>query len=213
MKWKSAVGLLAILALAAIVTKGGGARSEMTPTPTDGKRAVATFAGGCFWCMQPPFEKLEGVISTTAGYTGGWKKDPTYEGVSSGTTGHAESVQVIYDPTRITYQALLEVFWHNIDPVAVDRQFCDTGRQYRSAIFYHDETQHRLAEESKKALEASGRFHRPIATEIVKASTFYPAEKNHQDYYKKNPIRYKFYRFSCGRDKRLREVWGKDAGH
>jgi peptide-methionine (S)-S-oxide reductase len=213
MKWKSAVSLLAILAFAAIVTKVGGARSETAPTATDGKRAVATFAGGCFWCMQPPFEKLKGVISTTAGYTGGWKKDPTYEAVSSGTTGHAESVQVVYDPTRITYKKLLEVFWHNIDPVAVDRQFCDTGRQYRSAIFYHDETQHRLAEESKKALEASGRFHRPIATEIVKASTFYPAEAYPQDYYKKNPIRYKFYRFSCGRDKRLQEVWGKDAGH
>jgi peptide-methionine (S)-S-oxide reductase len=213
MKWKSAVSLLAILAFAAIVTKVGGARSETTPAATDGKRAVATFAGGCFWCMQPPFEKLKGVISTTAGYTGGWKKDPTYEEVSAGTTGHAESVQVIYDPTRITYQKLLEVFWHNIDPVAVDRQFCDTGRQYRSAIFYHDETQHKLAEESKKALETLGRFHRPIATEIVKASTFYPAEAYHQDYYKKNPIRYKFYRFSCGRDKRLREVWGKDAGH
>jgi peptide-methionine (S)-S-oxide reductase len=213
MKHKRALFLLAIVSVAAAAMTGGRGGAEMTAPKIDDKHAVATFAGGCFWCMEPAFEKLEGVISVTAGYTGGQKRDPTYEEVSSGSTGHAESVQVLYDPARISYEKLLEVFWHNIDPVAVNRQFCDSGTQYRSAIFYHDQTQRRLAEESKKALEASGRFDQPVATEIVKASTFYPAEEYHQDYYKKNPIRYKIYRYGCGRDKRLREVWGKDAGH
>ncbi|OFW68270.1 MAG: peptide-methionine (S)-S-oxide reductase [Actinobacteria bacterium RBG_13_63_9] len=213
MKSKRALALLTIFAAAVAGTTLGRAGTETSMPMIDGRHAVATFAGGCFWCMEPPFDKLDGVTSTTSGYTGGQKKDPSYEEVSSGSTGHAESVQVVYDPTRITYQKLLEVFWHNIDPVAVDRQFCDAGTQYRSAIFYHDETQRRMAEGSKKALQASGRFDQPIATEIVKASTFYPAEGYHQHYYKKNPVRYKIYRYRCGRDKRLREVWGKDAGH
>jgi len=169
----------------------------------------ATFAGGCFWCMEHPFDQLEGVVSVTPGYTGGTKKNPTYEEVSSGTTGHAESVQIVYDPSKISYAKLLDVFWHNIDPTVKDQQFCDAGTQYRSAIFYYNEEQKLLAEESKKALEKSGRFKGPIYTEIVPASEFYPAEEYHQHYYKKNPIRYKFYRYNCGRDQRLDELWGK----
>jgi peptide-methionine (S)-S-oxide reductase len=173
----------------------------------------ATFAGGCFWCMEHPFDELPGVVSVTSGYTGGHKKNPTYEEVSAGGTGHAESVQIIYDPARIAYEKLLEVFWHNIDPTVKDRQFCDTGNQYRSAIFYHNEEQHRLALQSKAALEKNKPFKGPIVTEIVQATEFYPAEEYHQHYYKKNPIRYKFYRFNCGRDKRLKELWGSEAGH
>ena len=170
--------------------------------------AVATFAGGCFWCMEPPYDELDGVISTTSGYTGGRKQNPTYEEVSTGTTGHTEAVQVVFDPKRISYARLLEVFWRNIDPLTANAQFCDHGTQYRSGIFYHDAEQRRLAEDSKRALEASGRFKGPIVTEIVAAGTFYPAEEYHQDYYKKNPIRYKFYRAGCGRDQRLAELWG-----
>jgi peptide-methionine (S)-S-oxide reductase len=170
--------------------------------------ATATFAGGCFWCMEPPYDELDGVISTTAGYTGGHKENPTYREVSSGSTGHTEAIQVVYDPKRVSYERLLEVFWRNIDPVTANAQFCDHGSQYRSGIFYHDAAQRRLAEESKRALEASGRLEAPIATEITEAKTFYPAEAYHQDYYKQNPIRYKFYRASCGRDRRLAELWG-----
>jgi peptide-methionine (S)-S-oxide reductase len=173
----------------------------------------ATFAGGCFWCMEHAFDELPGVISVTSGYTGGHMKNPTYEEVSAGGTGHAESVEIVYDPARITYEKLLEVFWHNIDPTAKDRQFCDSGHQYRSAIFYHNEEQHRLALQSKAALEKSKPFKGPIVTEIVKAAEFYPAEEYHQHYYRKNPIRYKFYRYSCGRDQRLKELWGSAAGH
>jgi peptide-methionine (S)-S-oxide reductase len=170
----------------------------------------ATFAGGCFWCMEHPFDQLDGVVSVTAGYTGGHQKNPTYEEVSGGGTGHAESVQIVYNPGKISYSRLLEVFWHNIDPTTPDRQFCDVGNQYRSAIFYENDDQKRLAEESKKALEDSGRLKGRIFTEIVPATEFYPAEEYHQHYYLKNPIRYKFYRFNCGRDQRLRELWGKN---
>ena len=158
--------------------------------------------------MEPPFDALPGVISTTSGYAGGTAAHPTYEQVSDGGSGHAESVQVRYDPARISYQQLLDVFWRNIDPLTANRQFCDAGSQYRSAIFYHDAEQRRLAEQSKAALEKSGRFHSPIVTEIAAATAFYPAEEYHQDYYKKNPLRYKFYRSGCGRDARLKEVWG-----
>jgi peptide-methionine (S)-S-oxide reductase len=172
----------------------------------------ATFAGGCFWCMEPPFDALQGVISVTSGYTGGHKKNPTYEEVSSGVTGHAESVQIVYDPSQVSYAALLNVFWHNIDPTVKDRQFCDVGSQYRTAIFYHNEEQRKAAEASKKALEQSKRFPGPVYTEIKPASEFYPAEEYHQEYYKKNPYRYKFYRFNCGRDQRLKELWGDAAG-
>jgi peptide-methionine (S)-S-oxide reductase len=171
--------------------------------------AKATFAGGCFWCMVHPFDELPGVVSVVSGYTGGTLRNPTYEQVSAGGTGHAESVQVTYDPNRVSYQKLLEVFWHNIDPTVKDRQFCDVGHQYRSAIFYHDETQRRLAEESKRALDRSKPFRGAIVTEITPATTFYPAEEYHQNYYKKNPLRYRYYRSSCGRDNRLDELWGK----
>jgi len=170
----------------------------------------ATFAGGCFWCMEPPFDKLDGVISTTSGYTGGHKENPTYEQVSSGTTGHAEAIQVIYDPDKITYDQLLEVFWRNVDPTDGGGQFCDRGSQYRTAIFYHDDEQKRVAERSRQAVIESTGF-KAIATEITAASAFYPAEEYHQDYYKKNPVRYKFYRYGCGRDKRLKELWGESA--
>jgi peptide-methionine (S)-S-oxide reductase len=171
--------------------------------------ATATFAGGCFWCMEHPFDQLPGVLSVTSGYTGGSKDHPSYEQVSSGGTGHAESVQVVYDPAKVTYQKLLEVFWHNIDPVAPNRQFCDIGEQYRSAIFYRDEAQRQLAEASKA--EVQKRFRQPVATQIVAASAFWPAEPYHQHYYKKNPVQYRFYRFGCGRDQRLAEIWGKAA--
>ena len=181
-------------------------------TNSDQSLATATFAGGCFWCMEPPYDKLDGVISTTSGYTGGRKKNPTYEEVSGGTTGHAEAVQVTYDPTKVSYQKLLEVFWKNIDPFTPNAQFCDHGSQYRSAIFYHDEEQKRAAEASKQKLEKSGRFTQPIVTEIVAASEFYPAEDYHQDYYQNNPVRYKYYRYRCGRDEALEKIWGKAEG-
>lgn len=171
-----------------------------------GKLEKATFAGGCFWCMEHPFDEIPGVVSVTSGYTGGTKKNPTYEEVSAGWTGHAESVQIIYDRKQVAYKRLLEVFWHNIDPTVKDRQFCDFGHQYRSAIFYHNEEQRRLAETSKAALEKSR--HLAVATEITAATEFYPAEGYHQHYYKKNPIRYRFYRTNCGRDRRLKELWG-----
>jgi len=177
----------------------------------DGQRATATFAGGCFWCMEPPFDALDGVVSTTSGYTGGQKKNPTYEDVSAGGTGHAEAIEVVYDPRKISYAQLLDVFWRNIDPTARDRQFCDLGRQYRSAIFYHDDAQQRAAEDTKRTLDDAKRLPDPIVTEIVPATEFYPAEYYHQDYYRKNPLRYKFYRYNCGRDQRLQELWGKSA--
>lgn len=168
--------------------------------------ALATFAGGCFWCMEAPFDELTGVVSTTSGYAGGNKINPTYEEVSAGGTGHAEAVQVVYDSTRLSFAQLLEVFWRNIDPLTPNRQFCDSGTQYRSAIFYHHEEQRRLAEASKQRL--TGRFSQPIVTEIVPLRAFYPAEEYHQDFYKKNPLRYKAYRSGCGRDRRLQELWG-----
>jgi peptide-methionine (S)-S-oxide reductase len=200
--------LAAILAVAPAVL---GAALPAAARAADAERATATFAGGCFWCMQPPYDKLEGVISTTAGYTGGAKDSPTYQEVSAGTTGHAESVEIVYDPRRVSYQKLLDVFWHNIDPTVKDRQFCDVGSQYRSAIFYHDAEQKRLAEASKAALEKDPRFKGGIMTQIVPEVRFWPAEDYHQEYYKKNPVRYKFYRAGCGRDARLEEVWGRDA--
>jgi peptide-methionine (S)-S-oxide reductase len=168
--------------------------------------ARATFAGGCFWCMEPPFDKLDGVVSTTSGYTGGRTLNPTYEQVSAGTTGHTEAVEIVYDPRKITYSQLVEVFWRNIDPLTANAQFCDVGSQYRAAIFVHDETQRRLAEESKAAV--ARRLQKPVVTEIVTTSKFWPAEDYHQDYYKKNPIRYNVYRAGCGRDQRLEAIWG-----
>jgi peptide-methionine (S)-S-oxide reductase len=184
---------------------------DADPAAANPKLEKATFAGGCFWCMEPPFDRLNGVVSVTAGYTGGQKKDPSYEEVSSGTTGHTESVEVIYDPAKISYTKLLDAFWHNIDPTVKDRQFCDTGSQYRTAIFYHDEVQKKLAEQSKKMLIDSKRLKGPIHTEVTPASTFYKAEEYHQKYYKKNPVRYQYYRWNCGRDQRLKEIWGENA--
>jgi peptide-methionine (S)-S-oxide reductase len=177
-----------------------------------GNTEKATFAGGCFWCMVPPFEGLPGVISVMSGYTGGRKKNPTYEEVSSGTTGHAESVQIVYDPTKVSYEKLLDIFWHNVDPTVKNSQFCDVGEQYRTAIFYHNDEQKKQAEASMKVLEESKTLPGPIYTEIVPAGVFYKAEEYHQDYYKKNPVRYKFYRWNCGRDQRLKEIWGDKAG-
>jgi peptide methionine sulfoxide reductase msrA/msrB len=170
----------------------------------------ATFAGGCFWCMTPPFEKLDGVKEVVSGYTGGHTINPTYEDVTSETTGHLESVEITYDPAKVSYKMLLDVFWRQIDPTDAGGEFVDRGPSYKSAIFYHNEEQKRLAEESKKGLERSGRFDKPIVTEIRPAGPFYRAEEYHQDYWKKNPIRYKFYRYNSGRDQYLSKVWGKD---
>lgn len=181
------------------------------PGPTSAALAKATLAGGCFWCMEPPYDKLDGVVSTTSGYIGGHTKNPTYEAVSAGGTGHAEAVEIAYDPAKISYAKLLDVFWRNIDPTARNRQFCDVGDQYRSAIFYHDAEQKRLAEASKAALAQSKPFPQPIVTDIVPAGVFTPAETYHQDYYLKNPLRYKFYRYRCGRDQRLEALWGQAA--
>lgn len=173
----------------------------------------ATFAGGCFWCMEAPFDKLPGVVSVTVGYTGGHVQNPTYEQVSAGGTGHAEAVQIVFDPARISYSKLLEVYWHNIDPTVKDRQFCDVGHQYRSAIFVANEEQRRVALQSREALEKTKPFRDSVVTEIDPAGEFYKAEEYHQHYYKKNPLRYAFYRAACGRDRRLKELWGSAAGH
>ena len=171
-------------------------------------QAKATFAGGCFWCVEEAFEKVPGVISAVSGYTDGHVDNPSYKQVTSGRTGHTEAVEVIFDPAQVTYEQLLDVFWRNVDPTVVDRQFCDVGNQYRTGIFVHDDEQKRLAEASRKALEESKPFAGPIVTPIAVASTFYPAEDYHQDYYKHNPLRYKFYKWNCGRAQRLEELWG-----
>jgi methionine-S-sulfoxide reductase len=207
-------GLILRLAAVAVAlaTAGAAAQQEGRAMSEDGA-AVAIFAGGCFWCMEPPYDKLDGVIATTSGYTGGTKVDPTYKEVSAGGTGHAEAVQITYDPTKVSYEQLLEVFWHNVDPLDAGGQFCDRGDSYRTGIFVRDEEQRRLAEASKQALADSGRFEQPIVTEIVAAGPFYPAEDYHQDYYEKNPVRYKFYRWNCGRDARLAQLWGDQATH
>jgi peptide-methionine (S)-S-oxide reductase len=176
------------------------------------KPAVATFAGGCFWCMEPPFDKLPGVISTTSGYMGGKKRYPTYEEVSAGWTGHTEVVQVAYDPAKVSYDQLLEVFWRNIDPTVKDKQFCDEGSQYRTAIFVHDDAQLKAAEASKAALDRTKPFKDALVTPIQLAGEFWPAEDYHQDYYLKNPVRYGYYRTGCGRDARLKQLWGAAAG-
>ena len=171
------------------------------------KTAVATFAGGCFWCMEPPYDHIKGVKRTTSGYTGGTQKNPTYEEVCTGTTGHAEAVEIEYDPTQVTYSQLLDVYWHNIDPTVKNRQFVDRGTQYRTAIFYHDDEQKRLAEASKKDVE---KIFGSVEVEIVPASTFYPAEEYHQDFYMTNPDHYNAYKHGSGRERRLEQLWGKD---
>jgi methionine-S-sulfoxide reductase len=188
------------------------AASVLTLASPPAQRATAVFAGGCFWCEETAFEGLPGVFSVVSGYTGGQKENPTYEEVSSGSTGHAESVEVTYDPSQITYEKLLEVFWHNVDPTQANGQFCDHGTQYRSAIFYKDEAQRKAAEESRRRVEEIPRFKGKVVTQIVAASMFYPAEEYHQDFWKKSPVRYQSYRQGCGRDARLKELWGDAAG-
>ncbi len=214
-RWLGAlVAIAAALAIGASMLLGPRqVAAEQTVDVQLRETAYATFAGGCFWCMEPPFDKLEGVISTTSGYAGGPEKAPSYEAVASGRTGHTEVVQVAFDPQRISYQKLLQVFWRNIDPFAVNRQFCDRGPQYRSGIFFHDEAQRQAAEASKAAvalqLSEMGQP-QPIATEVTAlAGSFYPAEDYHQDYYQKNPLRYRYYRNGCGRDARLKAIWGE----
>ena len=201
MLWKILIGTMFILPLM-MMQAGAGSAPHLEK---------ATFAGGCFWCMEPPFEKLDGVKEVVSGYTGGQKVNPTYEEVSAGGTGHVEAVEIVYDPAKVTYEKLLDVFWRQINPTDGGGQFVDRGPSYLSAIFYHNEEQKKLAEESKKKLEKSGRFDKPIVTEIRPVGPFYRAEGYHQDYYKKNPIRYKFYRYNSGRDQYLEKVWGKDV--
>jgi len=199
--------LLWAAALALAVPAGSLAQAQPAPAAKPAT-AKATFAGGCFWCMEEAFDKVPGVISTVSGYMGGHVKNPTYEQVSTARTGHAEVVQIEYDPSKVTYAKLLEVFWRNIDPTQKDAQFCDYGPQYRSGIFFHDEEQKRLADASRAALAKNKPFKGEIVTEITKASQFYPAEGYHQDYYTKNPARYKFYKSGCGRESRLKQLWG-----
>jgi peptide-methionine (S)-S-oxide reductase len=195
--------------IAFAVFLGAAVFSPATPA---GERASAIFAGGCFWCEETAFEGVEGVVSVTSGYIGGQTKNPTYDQVSAGGTGHAESVEVVYDPAKISYERLLDIFWRNVDPLQKDAQFCDHGSQYRSAIFYKGDGQRKAAEASKSRLEEQARFKGKIVTEIVAAGTFYPAEEYHQDFYKKNPARYYSYRAGCGRDARLKQLWGEAAG-
>jgi len=213
--------MIAVMALASLAFGAqwfASNRQEAGAGMTEMKAKVshletATFAGGCFWCVEADFEKVEGVAKVISGYTGGREKNPTYKEVSAGGTGHVEAVQVHYDPQKVSYKELLDVFLRHVDPTDPDGQFVDRGSQYRTVIFYHDEEQKRLAEESKKKLGASKRFNRPVVTEIRKFDIFYPAEEYHQDYYKKNPIRYKFYRWNSGRDQFLEKVWKKDEGN
>jgi peptide-methionine (S)-S-oxide reductase len=199
-----------IWAAAAWVALSAQATTKLEVPPGD---AVATFAGGCFWCMEGPFDRIPGVVATIVGYTGGTTPNATYPEVSSGRTGHAEAVAVVYDPKKVTYEKLLEVFWVNVDPTVNDRQFCDSGSQYRSEIFYHDEAQKRAAEASRAQVERTKTFKEPIVTKIEMAGPFYPAEDYHQDFYTKNPVRYQLYRKGCGRDARLHELWGDKASH
>lgn len=214
---RSISSLAVFLTLAACSSSADGQRAAPAPAgspeapPVPAGRAEAIFAGGCFWCMEGPFEALDGVVSVTSGYTGGRERAPTYEQVSAGETGHAEAVRVIFDPARIGYARLLEVYWHNVDPTQAGGQFCDHGEQYRTAIFVHGEAQRRLALASRdRVAEALGR---PIVTAIEDAGPFWVAEDYHQDFYRTNPTRYRSYRAGCGRDARLRQLWGASAGH
>jgi peptide-methionine (S)-S-oxide reductase len=195
-----------LLSLIFALALAGTAQAQSTAP----KPQVATFAGGCFWCVESDFDHVPGVLSTISGYTGGHVANATYHQVSAGGTGHAESVEVTYDPSKVSYQQLLTYFWHHIDPTVKDRQFCDVGSQYRTAIFVHNEEQRKLAEASKKKVEAELKV--PIYTQIVNAGPFYKAEQYHQDYYKKNPVQYKFYRWNCGRDQRIKQIWGAHKG-
>jgi peptide-methionine (S)-S-oxide reductase len=194
-----------LLALALTISALGAASAQTQPG-----QAVATFAGGCFWCTESDFDKVPGVLSTTSGYTGGRTANPTYEQVSMGGTGHAEAVQVVYDPSKVSYEKLLAYYWRTVDPTVRNRQFCDTGEQYRTAIFVNNEAERKLAEASKDKVAAE--LKQPIYTQIVQAGPFYKAEDYHQDFYIKNPTKYKFYRWNCGRDQRLEQLWGKPKG-
>ena len=216
--------LISVLAIATgiyLLADGETARSQNQVSDTGSvaatgavteNLATATFAGGCFWCLEGPFDKLDGVVSTTSGYIGGDTENPTYRQVTSGSTGHTEAVQVVFDPEKVSYEELLEVFWVNHDPTDANGQFCDKGSQYRPGIFYHDVEQKEQAESSRGHIESIKTFDEPVVTEITLAGTFYPAEKYHQDYYLKNPYRYKFYRYGCGRDSRLQQLWGTKSG-
>jgi peptide-methionine (S)-S-oxide reductase len=205
MKKRAMASLFALMGLVGAFGARAGAAAPAAGQPL----ARAAFAGGCFWCMVHPFDQIPGVVKVTSGYAGGHAQHPTYEEVSGGSTGHAESVEVVYDPAKVTYPKLLDAYWHNVDPFTPNAQFCDHGNQYRTAIFYATPEQKKLAEDSKAELQR--RFKEPIVTQIVPLTQFWPAEDYHQDYYKKNPLRYKFYRFNCGRDQRLKEVWGASA--
>ena len=198
--WSRVLGPAVVLLMAFAATGSAGDQEE---------KGYATFAGGCFWCIEADFEKIDGVVAATSGYTGGTVKNPSYEEVSAGGTGHTEAIRVVFNPEVVSYRELIEAFWHNIDPTVADRQFCDMGSQYRSAIFYHDEEQREAAEQSLAELERSKPFPEPVVTEITAAAAFYPAEAYHQDYYKKNKLRYSYYRKGCGRDRRLAELWGE----
>jgi peptide-methionine (S)-S-oxide reductase len=200
------LGFGSVLALAQNVVEVDLAQPA---APAPAEVAVAVFGGGCFWCMEKPFDQMDGVLSTTSGYAGGPEQNPTYEQVSAGRTGHVEVVEVRYDPERVSYAQLLNTYWRNVDPVAVNRQFCDAGPQYRSAIFFVDEAQRALAEASRAELQKS--FEQAVATEVLPVVQFWPAEDYHQDYYLRNSIRYSYYRGRCGRDARLREIWGAPA--
>jgi peptide-methionine (S)-S-oxide reductase len=189
------------------VTAGAQTSAPLAPTMT----AKATFAGGCFWCVESDFDKIDGVISTTSGYIGGTTANPTYEQVSSNATGHYEAVEIVFDPKKVSYEKLVEYFWRTIDPTDKTGQFCDKGAPYKTAIFTHDLAQQKAAQASRDALERNKPFKAPIVTELIAGTTFYPAETYHQDYYKKNPVRYKYYRTSCGRDARVKELWGDQA--
>ena len=209
-----ALAILACAGLVALLNVFSGQGLTQTTPPAASKaeaggKAVAIFAGGCFWCVEQAFDAVDGVVSTTSGYIGGHTRSPTYKQISRGGTGHAEAVKVVYDPKKVSYRQLLKVFWRNIDPITPNAQFCDRGSQYRSAVFYLNEQQRKLAEASKARIAKSGRFHSPIVTEIVMASQFYAAETYHQDYYQKNPLRYRYYKYACGRAQRLEKLWGK----
>ncbi|SEE76870.1 Peptide methionine sulfoxide reductase MsrA [Pseudomonas sp. 8BK] len=211
--WRSRLLASSILALGGLLAACEPTAAQ-APQPQVGASTVenpgvAIFAGGCFWCTESDFDKVPGVIETTSGYIGGHVDNPTYEQVSAGTSGHIEAVQVRFDPSKTSYAKLLEAFWPTIDPITANAQFCDRGPQYRSAIFYSSAEEQQLAEASKAALEKSGRLPAPVVTEILAASTFYPAEDYHQDYYQRNPLRYNYYRNGCGRDQRLEKLWGK----
>ena len=205
MRRQAALSVLTV----AVLLVGAWNIQSIRHAAADATPGKAYFAGGCFWCMEEAFEKVEGVLSATSGYMGGRVANPSYEEVSAGRTGHAESVEVVYDPSKVSYQKLLDAFWHNVDPITPNAQFCDHGSQYRAAIFFQTDEEKHASETSKLAIEQSKRFTEPIVTLIVPASQFYPAEEYHQDFYKKNPVRYKFYKYSCGRAQRLEELWGK----